>query len=130
MVEAGSGTSNATTGPHRGDFDSLKKFAAENLKPICSPANIDLCDDEKKAEINKFMEMDADALDKMIEEKEKLLDEAEETFKTEVQKLQDTYQELMSAKEKTEEEVKESGLSLMRSVMAAKAKKEEAKDEL
>jgi len=111
-------------------FDDLKKFAAENLKPICSPSNIDLCDDEKKAEINKFMEMESDALDKMIEEKEKQLEEAEETFKAEVQKLQDKYQELMSAKEKTEEEVKESGLSLMRSVVAAKAKEKDAKDEL
>merc|ERR1740117_1526593 len=26
------------------DFDALSKFASENLKPVCSPANIDLCD--------------------------------------------------------------------------------------
>lgn len=32
-------------------FDDLKKFAEENLKPMCSPKNIDLCDDEKKADI-------------------------------------------------------------------------------
>merc|ERR1712193_563879 len=25
----------------------LQDFAAENLKPICSPSNLDLCDDEK-----------------------------------------------------------------------------------
>lgn len=30
------------------DFNGLKKFADENLKPLCSPANIDLCDEEKK----------------------------------------------------------------------------------
>ena len=35
------------------DFDALKKFADENLKPMCSPSNIDLCDDDKKAEIKK-----------------------------------------------------------------------------
>ena len=52
------------------DYDSLKKFCDENLKPICSPANIDLCDDEKKAEIKKFQDMGAEALGKMIEEKE------------------------------------------------------------
>merc|ERR1712072_1677520 len=33
------------------DYDALKKFADENLKPMCSPSNLDLCDDEKKAEI-------------------------------------------------------------------------------
>jgi len=27
------------------DYDSLKKFAEENLKPMCSPANLDLCDE-------------------------------------------------------------------------------------
>jgi len=112
-------------------FADLKKFAKENLKPICSPSNLELCDDEKKAEITKFMEMDDAELDKLIEEKEKLLEEAEETFKTEVDKLQKKYTELQSEKEKAETEVKESGLGLMRSVKAAKAKKEDAdKDEL
>jgi len=113
-------------------FKDLKKFAKENLKPLCSPANIDLCDDDKKAEINKFMEMaDAD-LDAAISEKETLLEEAEATFKHEVDKLQKKYTELQEAKEKAEAEVKESGLGLMRSVKAAKAKKAESeeKDEL
>merc|ERR1719274_268206 len=52
------------------DFDALKKFAEENLKPMCSPSNIDLCDDEKKAEIEKFNEMSDDDLDAAIKEKE------------------------------------------------------------
>jgi len=111
------------------DFKSLKKFAKENLKPMCSPANIDLCDDDKKAEINKFMEMDEAALDKLISEKEEELEKAEETFKDEVQKLQDKYQALQDAKEKTEADVKASGLSMMRSVKAAKDKAGD-KDEL
>jgi len=112
-------------------FADLKKFAKENLKPICSPANLELCDDERKAEINKFMEMDDAELDKLIGAKEKLLEEAEETFKAEVDKLQKKYSQLQEDKENTEKEVKESGLGLMRSVKAAKAKQEEAgKDEL
>jgi len=112
-------------------FADLKKFAKENLKPICSPSNLDLCDDEKKAEITKFMEMDDAELDKLIAEKEKLLEEAEETFKSEVDKLQKKYTQLQEDKEKTEKDVKESGLGLMRSVKAAKEKKEDAeKDEL
>jgi len=112
-------------------FADLKKFAKENLKPICSPANLELCDDERKAEINKFMEMDDAELDKLIGAKEKLLEEAEETFKAEVEKLQKKYEQLQEDKENTEKEVKESGLGLMRSVKAAKAKQEEAgKDEL
>jgi len=111
------------------DFKALKKFASENLKPMCSPTNIDLCDDEKKAEIEKLQAMSGEDLDAAIAEKEKLLTEAEETFKSEVEKLQNKYQELMAAKEKTEEDVKESGLGMMKAVKAAKGKAAD-KDEL
>jgi len=112
-------------------FADLKKFASENLKPMCSPSNLDLCDDDKKAEITKLMEMSDEDLDAAIAEKEKLLSEAEETFKSEVEKLQNKYQELMAAKEKTEADVKDSGLGLMKSVKAAKASgAKDEKDEL
>jgi len=110
------------------DFDSLKKFADENLKPICSPTNIDLCDDAKKKEINKFLGMAKDKLAKLIAAEEKKIADAEEKFKSEVEKLQATYQKLMEEKDATEAKVKESGLGLMKSCAAAAAK--DAKDEL
>merc|ERR1719253_1390731 len=59
------------------DFDSLKKFADENLKPICSPSNIDLCDADQKAKIEKIQAMSADDLDAGIAAKEKELEDAE-----------------------------------------------------
>mmetsp|Transcript_67201 Transcript_67201/g.185769 ORF Transcript_67201/g.185769 Transcript_67201/m.185769 type:complete len:170 (+) Transcript_67201:52-561(+) len=110
------------------DLDSLKKFAEENLKPICSPSNIDLCDAEKKAEIEKFMAMSADDLDAAIADKEKKMEEAEEAFKTGVSELQEKYQSLMTAKDETLEEIKNSGLGLMKAVKASKGKA--SKDEL
>jgi len=100
------------------DFDSLKKFA-DGLKPSCSPANIDLCDDEKKAEIKVFQDMSSADLDAKIAEKEKLLADAEENFKKEVEKLQATYKKLSEEKDATVEEVKSSGLGLMKAVKAA-----------
>mmetsp|Transcript_11668 Transcript_11668/g.20986 ORF Transcript_11668/g.20986 Transcript_11668/m.20986 type:complete len:170 (+) Transcript_11668:191-700(+) len=105
------------------DFDSLKKFADENLKPICSPANIDLCDDEKKSEINKYLAMAESELEELIKGKEKLMEEAEESFKKGVTELQETYQKLMSDKEKTMEDIKNSGLGLMKACKAHAAKK-------
>merc|ERR1712194_983548 len=30
------------------DYDSLEKFAKESLKPLCSPKNVGLCEDDKK----------------------------------------------------------------------------------
>ena len=104
------------------DFDSLKKFAEENLKPMCSPTNLDLCDDDKKAEIGKFMEMAMEELDKAIAESEKLMEDAEEAFKTGVSELQEAYQKLMTKKEETLEEIKNSGLGMMKAVKIAKAK--------
>lgn len=48
------------------DFDSLKKFADENLGPSCGPENLDLCDAKDKAKYEKFMEMSADRLDQKV----------------------------------------------------------------
>jgi len=111
------------------DLKSLTKFAEENLKPICSPANIDLCDDEKKVEIEKFSSMSDAELDTAIKGQEKLIEDAEENFKDEVAKLQETYQKLMADKEQSADDVKASGLGLMKSVQAFKANSG-GKDEL
>jgi len=106
------------------DFAALEKFAKESLKPMCSPANIHLCEGEKKAQIEKFLGTSGEDLDKMIAEKEKEVSAAEEAFKKGVEALQAKYQELMAEKEKKEAEIKESGLGLMKAckVYAAKTK--------
>merc|ERR1711865_1103651 len=80
------------------DFEDLETFAGENLKPLCGPKNLDLCDAEKKAEIEVFMKMSMEDLDAQIEKKEAESKEAEETFDAEVKKLQEKYEELEKAK--------------------------------
>jgi soluble cytochrome b562 len=105
------------------DFKTLKTFAEEKLKPMCSPANIDLCDDDKKAEINKFMSMDDAELDKLIKEKETEMSDAESEFKTFVEGLQAQYQEGMKKKDEALDAIKESGLGLMKAVKVSKKKK-------
>eukprot|EP00429_Kryptoperidinium_foliaceum_P065280 CAMPEP_0176053942 /NCGR_PEP_ID=MMETSP0120_2-20121206/26835_1 /TAXON_ID=160619 /ORGANISM="Kryptoperidinium foliaceum, Strain CCMP 1326" /LENGTH=210 /DNA_ID=CAMNT_0017387403 /DNA_START=155 /DNA_END=787 /DNA_ORIENTATION=+ len=105
------------------DFDSLKKFADENLKPICSPTNLDLCDDAAKAEIEKYLAMGADKLQKEVDAKQADLDKAEEDFKTFVQDLQKQYTDAMEAKDKKIEEIKNDGLGLMKKCLASLSKK-------
>merc|ERR1711865_181221 len=90
------------------DYEALKKFAKESLKPMCSPSNIDLCDDDMK---------------KKIEEKKAEQKMLEETFETEVKGLQATYEKLQKDKDETVANVKKSGLGLMQAVQAH-AKKE------
>jgi len=101
------------------DFDDLKKFADENLKPMCSPSNLDLCDDEKKAEIEKLQAMDKAELKKLISEKEAEIKAAEETFETELKKLQETYEKISTEKDDNIKAIKDSGLSLMKAVAAS-----------
>jgi len=111
------------------DYDSLLKFAEENLKPMCSPSNIDLCDDDKKAEIKKYQDLGAEELDKQIAEKEKEQEDAEANFKDEVSKLQASYQKLSEDKDAKLEEIKKSGLGLMKAVKAS-LKGDKGSDEL
>merc|ERR1712124_195715 len=73
------------------DFASLQKFA-NGLKPVCSPAKLDLCEDETAA--------------------------TEAKFKSAVDELQKKYQELQEEKEATLQAVKDSGHGLMKSVKA------------
>jgi len=97
------------------DYDSLEKFAKESLKPLCSPKNVDLCEDDKKADIEKFLAMAPADLEKMIVESEAKIEQAETDFKEGVEKLQATYQELQKTKDEAQEEIKNSGLGLMKS---------------
>jgi len=104
------------------DYDSLAEFCKENLKPVCSPDNIDLCDADKKAEIEKFQAMSAGDLDSAISTKEEELEAAESTFKSAVEKLQKKYESLQKDKEAAIAGVKDAGLGLMKSVAAHAAK--------
>lgn len=101
------------------DFDALKKFADENLKPVCSPSNIDICDAAQKAEIEKFQAMSAADLDAAIKEKDDAGEAAEALFKEEVSKLQATYEKLQKDKDESVENIKKSGLGIMKAVKAA-----------
>jgi len=111
-------------------YDAMKKFIDEELKPTCSPSNLDLCDDDKKKEIEALMALDDATLDANIATEEKKIEEAESTFKAGVEELQATYQKLMTEKEETEAAVKAAGLGLMKSVRVIKKKAASGSDEL
>jgi hypothetical protein len=100
------------------DFDSLKKFAEANLGPTCGPANLDLCDAEKKADIEKFSKMSSSELEAAIKEKNDSIEKLEKDFKEFVEGLQKTYSDASDKKEKDVEEIKNSGLGLMKAVAA------------
>merc|ERR550537_1935554 len=93
------------------DYEELSSFAKENLKPMCSPSNLDLCDADKKAKIEELQKMSKEDLDKEIESQEKLLTDANAKFEA-----------LEKEKTETIKKIKESGLSLLKAVAAQKEK--------
>jgi len=105
-------------------YADLKKWADENLGPSCSPANLDLCNDEQKEEIEKYQAMDVSELQEMVDTKTAASEEAEKTFKDEVSKLQKKYEELQSEKDAA---VEAAGVDMrvMRQVVGAADSKDE-----
>jgi thiol-disulfide isomerase/thioredoxin len=116
------------------DYATLEKFAGD-MKPKCGPSNLDLCNAEEKADLQKLFDLSTEDLDSQIAAGEKKLADAEETFKAAVEKLQATYQGLQTTKDDELAAVKASGLGQLKAVKAAikkgaAATEESSKEEL
>jgi len=110
-------------------YEDLKKFA-ESLGPSCGPAHLDLCDEDKKTEIAKLQALEPDKREALIKEKEAMLEKLEADFKAFVEGLNKQYQESSKKKDADIEEIKSSGLGLLKSVQAFEKKKGEGKTDL
>jgi protein disulfide-isomerase-like protein len=111
------------------DFEALKTFAETNLGPSCSFENQDLCKEDQLKIITDGIEMGTEKRAEVIAEKVKAMSDAEDTFKTAVDGLQEQYQSLMKAKDDAVAAVTPS-LRLLRTIKddaadAADDKKEE-----
>jgi len=114
-----------------GGRDKAALFAfAKDLKPSCSPANIELCEADDKAKIEGLMAEDEDALQVKIEAGEAKIAAADKTFDEELEKLQATYKQLQDDKEATHADVKKQGLGMLKAVLAAKKAGKAGKEEL
>jgi hypothetical protein len=105
-------------------FKDLKKFAETNLGPQCGPANMDLCDEAKAAQIKEFQALSSDALDAAIKAKTDEMEKLETDFKEFLEGLQKQYKEESDSKDAKVAALKDSGLGLMKSVLAHKTKNE------
>jgi len=124
-------------------FDDLQTFAKSNLGPQCGPKYLDLCDDAKKAEIEKFSAMSASELDNFILAGTTKIEELEAAFKTFVgtldkqveaagdkkdeimPKLREEYGKENTKKDEAVAEVKASGIGLAKAVKAFASSKSE-----
>ena len=106
---------------------SLSTFRAS--RPQCTIKNLDLCDDETKAQIQKYQGMSKEDLSAAAEEEEGKMQAAEKNFEAEVEKLQAQYEKLSKEKDEAIAEIKAAGLGLLKSVLRSKEAPEQ-KDEL
>lgn len=125
-------------------FDDLLSFAKTNLGPQCGPKYLELCDDDKKAEIAKYSAMSSEQLDAFIQDAKDKLDKLEAVFKEFVsgldkqmeavspdekdallERLRKEYKEKSDEKDAGVAEVKSSGLGLAKAVKASIPSKSE-----
>merc|ERR1719511_399683 len=102
------------------DLKALQKHAKEKLGPSCGPKNLDLCDAEKKKQLDEFMAMPEEDLNAKIKEQEAEMAKAEADLEELLKSLQSQYEEGQKARDDKKKEIKESGLGLMKSVAAHK----------
>eukprot|EP00929_Paragymnodinium_shiwhaense_P107039 TRINITY_DN72_c0_g4_i1.p2 TRINITY_DN72_c0_g4~~TRINITY_DN72_c0_g4_i1.p2 ORF type:complete len:169 (-),score=79.86 TRINITY_DN72_c0_g4_i1:402-908(-) len=103
-------------------YDDFKAFADENLGPSCGPANLDLCSEDKKALIDKYMKMPLADLEASVNEKTTAMEKAETDFKELLEGLQKKYEEQSKKKDDDIKKIKDSGLATLKSVHAHLAK--------
>jgi Thioredoxin. len=107
------------------DYESLKSFAQDNLKPTCSPFHLDLCQGEEKEKIESFFAMSEADLKAKIEAVDEIVKKSEEEFEKEVEKLQDMYMKMMEEHEnKLQEEKNNANYKLIKAVVAFKKTQE------
>jgi len=105
----------------------FQKFVAD-MGPSCSPANLELCDDDKKAKITELQAMSEADRQTAIDDGATQLAKIECDFKAFVDGLQKQYTEGSEKKDKDLQAAKYSGLGLMKAVHAFEKKR--AKSEL
>jgi len=111
-------------------YDDLKKFIDEELKPMCSAINIDLCDDDQKKEIETFAALTLEELVAKIKAEEEKIINLKERYEVDVEKLQQEYQKLMDDHAAAERAIQGAELGTMKAVFASKISGQTKKDEL
>lgn len=76
------------------DYASLAAFVKANITRTCTASDIDVCDADQKVQIKELQTWPSAELAERIEERQKLIDDAEASLKGELDKLREKYAEL------------------------------------
>merc|ERR1712203_243747 len=103
-------------------FADLQKFT-DGLGPQCGPANLDLCDAEKKSKIEEYSKLTSEKRTEMINEMDASMKKAEEDFKKFVEGLQSNIKRLATRKTRTSKPSKLAGLAFSKQFKPSRKKK-------
>ena len=81
------------------DFESMKKFANENLQPSCSHATMELCDEEETATLERFLAMSAEERKKILDDVDQAEADLEAKFQEDFAEMKVTQTKLIAAKD-------------------------------
>lgn len=124
------------------DFESLKKFAEDNLGPICGPASMDACDDEERQQLEGFLKQSASELEKTVKKLDKGFADRQKKLSKKASKLAEQRGELRDdeaelgtappkkGKEKQHEAKKKQFADRHSKLIASQAELDKVEDEL
>ena len=101
-------------------YEELSAFAKENLVPVCSAKNMDLCDEGTRSKLEEYYSMTLPQLNVLMVKEKQKIDKAEVEWQTKVDQLQEEYDEATTTKQETIKAIREGGLNLMQSVKKAR----------
>jgi len=112
-------------------YDELKEHASENLGPQCSPAHIELCNDEKTAAINALMSMPMEDLATKVVGGKGKIKRAEAKLEKKQKRIQTRWEAAQKERDDAVNGVMATGLGLQKSVLAHRRMlRAEGKEEL
>mmetsp|Transcript_31193 Transcript_31193/g.61748 ORF Transcript_31193/g.61748 Transcript_31193/m.61748 type:complete len:129 (+) Transcript_31193:533-919(+) len=102
------------------ETEDMVKFV-KNMKPQCSIANIDLCDDEKKALIESLSALSFEEINEKVMDVERQVKAMENDFETGLEGIEDDYERLDKEHQYTLKKLKDTGnIALAKSVLESK----------
>jgi len=83
-------------------YNDLLNHVETNMGPSCGPDNMDKCSAEEVKQLEEYLKMSAEDLDKVLKETQAEMDKLGTDFEEFVKGLQSSYEEAQSSKEERE----------------------------
>mmetsp|Transcript_107640 Transcript_107640/g.304489 ORF Transcript_107640/g.304489 Transcript_107640/m.304489 type:complete len:250 (-) Transcript_107640:106-855(-) len=111
-------------------LEAMLAFAKENLGPTCGPANLDLCSETQRQEIESLLPLDVADLRGKIEAQEAMRKtaekEAQDTFTAEIKVINKQREELLKQRDERLAAARKDGVAAMKAVIATKTQEQAA----